>query len=164
MEGKNKLMMIIIIVLLVVLIGAVVGLTFFSIQNMNKNPAQDPERTVVEQVVRLTQNEIEDIDFSSAITTNLQKGSDGLDHQIRILLSIGVNKKEKTSAEMITFLSGKEKIMRAMALEIIRLKTLQEMERPDGEEILKSEILVKLQEEFNTNLIVSVNIVDIILN
>jgi len=48
-----------------------------------------------------------------------------------------------------------------VALDVVRSKTFLEMQRPDATTIVASDVLSKLQAEFNTNLIVSVSVTSI---
>ncbi|MCL2699108.1 MAG: flagellar basal body-associated FliL family protein, partial [Defluviitaleaceae bacterium] len=76
---------------------------------------------------------------------------------ISIELSIGINNTVRRESDtMIALITDKERIVRNVALGVIRRKTIQELERPDGLELLERDILSRLQDQFNTNLIVRV--------
>lgn len=159
---RNKGMIIIIIVLLVVLMGAAgVGVFFFV---RSSDAQQEMGIDVPATILHLNEQDIYDIELNSPIRTNLAKSIDGSSHVISIDMSVGINNTvNKESNSIIDLVTDKEQIVRNVALTVIRKKTIQELERPDGLEILQNDILAKLQEQFNSNLIVRVIGSDMIL-
>ena len=152
---RNKGMIIVIIVLLVVLMAAAgLGVYFFV---SSSDAQQDMEIGLPATHLHLSEEEIFDIDLNGPIRTNLAKSIDGSPHFITIELSVGINNTAaKESNAIIDLITEKEQVVRNVALTVIRKKTIQELERPDGLEILENDILAKLQEQFNSNLIIRV--------
>jgi flagellar FliL protein len=157
---KNRLMMLIIIVLLVILIGSVGAVSFYALKVLGHGPQQ--EAPAPEENTKLSVEDIEKVQLSSPISTNLQVGSDGLDHYVKINLSVGVNNTDKKeSPKMIETLTLNEMVTRDIILNILRSKTLDELFQPEGQEILKNSIKEALQMEYESNLIVQVYISDL---
>jgi len=155
-------MIIVIIVLLVVLIASVGAGAFFFITNADT--LQEMEVDTPSTVLHLGEEEIFDIELGSPIRTNLAKSIDGSPHVISIELCVGINNSvKKESTDIINLVTEKEQVVRNVALTVIRKRTIQELERPDGLEMLEKDILSKLQEQFNSNLIVRVIGSDVIL-
>ena len=155
-------MLIIIIVLLLVLTAAAgLGVYFFIRGSEVRNEMKVDTPATVQH---LGEEEIYDINLNGPIRTNLAKSIDGSSHVISIELSVGINNTVKReSIAMIDLITEKEQVVRNVALTVIRKKTIQELERPDGLEILERDILNRLQEQFNSNLIVRVIGSDMIL-
>lgn len=156
---KNKIMMIAIMVLLVVLL-VTIGVGFFiTLKNLNAGAAssEEEERVVVQEDIKL-------LKLEDSIYTNLRKGIDGKDHIIKVSLSLGIdNTKEKQATEFIETLIEKEVIVMDVAIGVLRNKTYEELQKSDTQEVLREEILSKLQQEFNSNLIVNVYMSDLFL-
>ncbi len=155
-------MLIIIIVLVVVLIASAAGFAYFFLTSKNK----EEENKIGEAapMVKLKESEISDLNWADPIRTNLLTSADGSEHVISLNISVGVNNTDKKgSPEIVSLLTQKEPIARSVALNVVRKKTYQELKRPDGQEILESDIATSLQEEFDSNLIVRVKISDMIL-
>ena len=141
--------------------SAGIGVFFFI---SNAETRQEMEVETAPAVLHLGEEEIYDIELGSPIRTNLAKSIDGNPHVISIELSVGINNTvKKESTAFIELITVKEQVVRNVALTVIRKKTMQELERPDGLEILEKDILTKLQEQFNSNLIVRVIGSDMIL-
>ncbi len=152
---KNKVMMIVIIVLLFVLLGTVVGVGFYAINALSSDEQQISESE--KAVPKLKPHEITVVHVNDAIAVNLQPGEDGSDsHYARIKISVGVNNLEKDSAEFITMLQEREVLIKDLAIDVLRSKTYESLSRPDSIELLKMEMLERLREKFDTNLIVDV--------
>ena len=159
---RNKGMIIIIIVLLVVLMAAAGIGVFFFVQSSDRQ--QEMEIDAPATVLHLSEQDIFDIDLDSPIRTNLAKSIDGSSHVISIDLSIGINNTvNRESNAIIDLVTEKDRVVRNVALTVIRKRTIQELERPDGLEMLERDILSRLQEQFNSNLIVRVIGSDMIL-
>ncbi|MDR1539921.1 MAG: flagellar basal body-associated FliL family protein [Clostridiales bacterium] len=156
---KNRLMMSIIIVLLVILIGAVGGVSVFVVKALK--PSEEAAVKSAENV-KLSIDDIEKVTLSSPISTNLLTGGDGLDHYVKINLSIGVNKMDKKeSAKIIESLNANEMVTRDIILNTLRNMTLEELSLPEGQEMLKSALRDRMQQEYESNLIVQVYISDL---
>lgn len=156
---KNKIMMIIIIALLVVLLGSIIGVFFMFRSYVNTNAV--PEEEIVAELPEVKYQDLTLVSIPS-ISTNLATGEDGLTHTAKVELAYSVVTTEEESADMIALLAEKEKVIQSIVLETIRSKTYEEMMRTDTQQQLEDEILKKLQDAFETNLIYSVFIYDII--
>jgi flagellar FliL protein len=155
-ENKNKLMMIIIIVLLAILLIAIAAISVVAFRVFSG----ESDEAAVEShppVISLTPAEITVIDLTSPIRTNLAVGAGGSSHFISVDLSIGINTTaKKNSDEFIALVASREAIIRDVILGIIKSKTFEELSRPDGQDMLKDEILSKLQSTFRNNLLVAI--------
>ena len=151
--------MIVIIALLVLVLGAIGFVSFFLMKTMGKNT---PNVTAAAPAAKLTVDQIEKVPLSSPLSTNLLSGNDGVEHYVKIDLSIGVNNTDKKeSPKMITSLQNNEMVVRDIVLSILRGQTYNDLTQPDGQDLLKENIKSQLQDEFNSNLIVQVYISDL---
>lgn len=158
MLDKNKAMMIAIIILLVVLL-VTIGVGFFiTFKNLDKSSApKDEKPTAVDQ------NNISLV-TADEIITNLRVGADEKTHTIKVKISLGIDTSDKkNSEEFITMLGEKDLVVSDVILGVLRNKTYEELNKGDAQEILRDEILGKLQQQFNTNLIVTVYVSDLFL-
>lgn len=164
---KNKLMMIIIIVLLVVLLASVGVVSVFAFRMITANGSEVEENTP-KPVVVLPIDKIWTYNLEDKISTNLTPGEDGSNkHVISVGVTIGVNgsnAKDKAYTALIELIPTKDKVIASEALNVIRKKTYEELNTPEGQEILQDEILTRLQEVFDTNLIVTVYLYSMALN
>lgn len=159
---KGKVVMIVIIGLLVVLLGIIGVVGFKLVSSMSGENAAAAE-AAPEEVV-LSPSEITVVPVTDPIATNLKEGADGVAHSVRVTVAIGVDTREdnaKESAELVTLLTEKEVIVKDTCLTVIRDKTYEELKQNDAKTVLSEEILVSLQEAFDTNLIYAVYISDI---
>jgi flagellar basal body-associated protein FliL len=62
----------------------------------------------------------------------------------------------KDDGELITKIKDSEYIIRDVTLTVLRNKTIDEIRDEDSMDIIKQEILTRLQEEFKTNIIYKV--------
>ncbi len=156
---KNKIMMIIIIALLVVLLGSIIGVFFMFRSYVNVTGTPDTEN-----LTELNEVKYKDLTVVTipSISTNLATGSDNVPHTAKIELAYTVVTTEDESAELITLLAEKEKVIQSIVLETIKSKTYEEVMRTDAQKVLEDEILKKLQDTFETNLIYSVVIYQIL--
>ena len=144
--------MIVIIVLLVVLLGTIIVGGFFLLRTFTTPDEEVPDRATA-SIVSVAPGDIDYHNLASVITTNLARGVDGENRQIRIGFSIGIVNTEKESPEIFELIVAQEVVVRDIALAILGRKTAQELNRPDGKEVLAEEILESLRQEFNSNLI-----------
>lgn len=158
---KNKIMMIVIISLLLVLIGTIVGLSVYAMRFLNKEAEEIPENT---ESVTVEQSEIQLITLPDPISTNLAKGNDTKEHVIRLKVSVAVNMSEKKeSPVLLQLLTDRTIVIQDVIIGVLRNKTYEELSATNTQEILREEILTKLQQEFNTNLISTVYISELFL-
>ncbi len=162
--GKNKIGMILIIVLLVsLLILFAVGFTFLY-KAMNKANEGGGNNIIVQQ--ELSMEDIKNFSIGDPIVTNLLKGQDKKDHVVKIDVSLGINTSKDTSKEskeLIATLEEQKPVIKDIIIGVCRSKTYEELNVTDARVVFKDEILLKLQETFDTNLIVDVYIGEIFL-
>ncbi len=159
--GNNKTMMIIIIALLVILLGAI-GTVAFLFLNAMGGEKKDPN--YVPAMMDLNPDQIELVPLSDKINTNLAQDQDGVDYYIRVGIALGVNNTQKEeSIKFIDLVKSKEVMIRDTALGVIRSKTAAQLQRPDGREVLRSELLTRLQDTFKNNLLVDIYLDDFII-
>lgn len=161
--AKNKIGMILIIVLLVVLL-LTIGIGFFFIfKNLNTDQTQV---TNVVQEEKIDINDIYLFELEDSIYTNLMLGEDNKEHVIKLSVNLGIDysgKKTKESDTLVATLTEKIPVIKDNIIGVLRNKTYEELRRVDTQAVLKEEILLKLREEFSTDLIVKVYINDLIL-
>ncbi len=158
---KNKIMMIVIIALLVVLLGSIVGV-FFMFSKYVKNTSQLTEQEQMTDLPPVSYADLEFISLPNPISTNLATGPDGVPHTAKLEMAYGVVSTEEGSQEMMALLTEKEKVVQSIVLETVREKTYEEMMRTDAQQMLEDEILKKMQDAFETNLIYDVVIYGLI--
>jgi flagellar basal body-associated protein FliL len=160
MMEKNKLMMIIIIALLVLLLGTVGAVSFYVLNLVRSQPDPDAPSQIARGV---TLDEIESISLGEFVT-NLAKTEQNKDRLIRISLSLAYDKTDKKASEaLVEKINQHHHIARSIALACILSSTYDELIIPDGLANLADKIRVRLQEEFESNLIVDVYIDDWLL-
>ncbi len=159
---KNKIMMIVIIALLLVLIGTIAGLSMYAMRILGKETAavpQDDKKSAV-----LDQEKQDMVPLGDALYTNLAKSNDNQEHVIRIKLTIAVdNTDKKASPALVTLLGERTVVIKDVVIGVLRTKTYEELLTMNAQEVLREEILTKLQQEFDTNLIATVYIDDLFL-
>ena len=156
--GNNKKMMILIVGLLLVLIAVVVAVAIYILSVLG----QEQQPTIVDPHI-LTPG-VEDITFISIghpINTNLLTGADGRNMAITLNFNIGVNHSLDTAEETIELISNAEPVVRSIALSVLRDMTAFEVNSREGATQVANEIQRRLQEEFRTNLITGVYVIDI---
>lgn len=156
--GNNKKMMILIIGLLVVLIGVVVAVAIYIVGLLG----QESQPSILE--VLPPPPRVEDITFiniSHPINTNLLGGPDGRQALITLNFSIGVNHSLPGGEDLIDLISSAEPIVRSIAISVVRNMTALEINTIEGHTEVSNEILRRLQDEFQTNLITGIFILDI---
>ena len=158
---KSKLMLIIIIVLLVLLLGTVAGVTFF-IVGMSGGGGNE---VVIEDVrpapgqFRLTELEIIELG-DDIITTHLLRGDDGRPATVRTVVQVGMDvSHDESDAFRVTF-NNRILAARAIAIEVLNGLTYEEVRTPEGQGAAAEIIMRRLQDSFETNLIVTVHFSD----
>ena len=155
---KSNLMMIVIIVLLVALLGTVVGVTIYAfnlVQNMEQAGARgDWDR----EPRHLTVDEINRVMVGSDIITNLATDGPGVGNVVRTQVVVGYdNTQGRESEDISQRIESNITFIRTAALESLSTRTSQELSTRHGREALAAELLLTLQEEFMTNMIVEVS-------
>lgn len=164
--GKNKTGVILIVVLLVALLVLFIFGFFALYKALNKANSDEPNASVV-----LSQEvPIEDItNFAvkeEPIITNLLKGPDKKEHIIKFNVSLGINtskKVKKEATKLLTTLETQKLVIEDIIIGVCLSKTYEELSDNNARTILKDEILAKVQQAFNTNLIVDVYLSDLLI-
>lgn len=154
---KNKFMLITIMALLALLLGAI-GFFGFSLMKFIKTGAQEQQTQRAEGV--LSVEEVQLVDLSKALNTNLRADGDDSGHIASVNISIGVDNTSKKSSVMLEMLQEKESIVRDICLDILRDSAYGELTQPDGKNEFRQAILARLRSEFDTDLIYQIYIKD----
>jgi len=155
-------MMIVIIILLVVLLGAIGAMGWFLLNNKGGANPDDPNATpppiTAVPGATLTMDELTPIDLGDT-RTNLLTGTDNIPHTALVSFVVNINNSDKkNSAAFIATFNSHLQTANSVALAVVSSKTFEEMQRPDAQTIVANEVLAKLQEKFNSSLIVSVEV------
>jgi len=159
---KSKLMLIIIIVLLVLLLGTVGFVTFFLISMSGDAEVEVDEihRPVIGVHPRLP--DLEQVELGSdQITTHLAHGADGRTGTaiVRIVAGIDVSDDGDGYAFIAEF-ERRIEMARSIAIEVLNGLSYDEVRTPEGQFAAREMIRIRLQESFETNLIVSIHFSD----
>jgi flagellar basal body-associated protein FliL len=157
---KSKLMMIVIIALLVLLLATVVGVSFYIMGLVNSQEALDPNAPP--QAARaLSLEEQQVVSLGEPIVTNLARDPNagprdrGRMIRISVLFSYDITD-SKLAAELAAKIDANLHIARSIALACIISSTYEDLSDAEGMANLADKIKIRLQEEFETSLIVSV--------
>ena len=161
---KSNLMMIVIIVLLVALLGTVVGVTFFAFNMMRSMEAQAAEFERAQRY--LHPDEITHVMIGDAIVTNLASEAGTISNNIAsVRLVVGfdntMGRESETVAELI---NEHMTYIRMVALASLGSRTFSELNNQGGRDALSAELLETLQNDFRTNMIVSVGFYEWIIS
>jgi flagellar basal body-associated protein FliL len=166
--SNGKSMLIVFGVFMLVIIGVMVGAVFYISTLIGKSGGQsaDGAPPPMQQQMQLAVDQISIFSLQNPISVNLLDGGDGVQHVIRLNVSIGVNNTDaKASPALLTTLANSEVIIRDAVNTILRNKTIQEVSaEEDGQAAIKQEILEKMQDIYKTPLIHEVYIGEIYYN
>ena len=157
---KNKIFMIVIIALLVVLIGFMAWFMLFGmpqILNAQNNGGGEPQVVyeTPEPPKKLSAQDITTFNLASNITSNLLPSADGKKHIIVLTMGLGIDKTAADQDAMLSLLTANEIIVRDAVSEILASRTMEDLQGAEGKAALSQDILARIQEEFDTNTIVS---------
>ncbi len=159
---KGKLLNIIAMVLFVLLIVTVICVSFFTYKLI----FPEEEETITINYEELAPNEIVTVSLKEPITSNLTLSEeDEMPYFAIVDISYEVVNLEEYSeetAQMLEILSNSEVVIRRIATSEIRKRTYKEMLTNTIYDELASDILVRLQEEYDTELICNVIINEVI--
>lgn len=159
-QKKGNPMMTVLLVLMVVLIGAVAGVFWFFFTNMN----DDSSAGQIVQAIGST--EVEDLYFtriSMPINTNLQTGPDGVLRRVSFDFSVAVdNRHGAESARINRLLVDAEPVVRDISIAVLRDMTVDQVNSLGGSSALTAEITNRLRNEFSTNLIVDIHVIQLL--
>ena len=155
---KSNLMMIVIIVLLVALLGTVVGVTFFAFNMVRTMEAQVLEGGFDGTQRPVRPDQINHVMIGEPITTNLATGAGTIsNHMARVQLVVGYdNTQGRESDNIAALIDSQMTYLRMVALDSIANRTFAELTTQGGRDALTAELLEAFQNDFQTNMIVSV--------
>lgn len=111
--------------------------------------------------IPVDQLEVVSLNGGEAMTFNLKDDADGTAHFAVAEVSLSLNTQDDDYAEKSTQISGetgKEALIKEIVADTLLTYTYAEVKTKDGQEELKDEILEKVQELFDSDFIIAVNI------
>ena len=153
---KGKLMMTIIIVLLVLLLGTVVAVSIYLVNMFGNDTPTGGNGTRTE--IHVGPPRLQDIEpvAMGNITTNLATSANGRVGSVRTDISVGLDTRftgwEDTQSELIRLESAARHIM----INVFNSLTTEDVNTVEGRNAAAEIILTRLQEQFNSPLIVQV--------
>lgn len=158
-SGGNRKMMGLVVFLLIVLIGVIAVAAFFIMGALGNDSTN---QSVIDlPAVTSSPEDVTHVGLGSSINTNLLTGPDGRDTMVHFNFTVAVNNTLSDSDDVISILRSSEPIVRSIALNILRDMTVSELNVRGGDTLLANELLRRLQDEFRTNLITDINIIDL---
>ncbi len=155
------MMLIIIIVLLVILLGTMAFGGYYLVSSFNSTGEEQTEEIEEEEESDKSTNTL--IEIGDSVYTNLLVGEDKKGHIAKINLNLDVKGGEDGSEELVATMNSRIVVVRDIINSILRKKTYEELNKVDGVENFKDEVLDKVRKEFNSNLILNVYIKEIAL-
>jgi flagellar basal body-associated protein FliL len=154
-KDKSKGMMIIIIAMLAIIIAAIVGGVVLLLTQLNNEPTETV--VIMYEPAAITEMDIRVVPISRPIATNLLQGPGGARHNVRLEVALGINDLDEEEAdEMEDMIRAREDAILDRINSILRRTTRDDIEREGGSDMLAEEILMSLQDMFDTNMIVRV--------
>ncbi|MDR0271838.1 MAG: flagellar basal body-associated FliL family protein [Clostridiales bacterium] len=154
---KSKLMMMIIIALLVLLLGTVVGVGVWLIGSSRPNPelTVNPAEPITTEVVTASNMRLVSL---NQVVANLALGPNGRSDSILAEVVIGIN--DTVSQDEVdafeTTLTNRLSVARNDVFNIFGVLTYDEVRTVEGRAAAAEMIKVRLQESFESNLIVAI--------
>ena len=163
---KSNLMMIVIIVLLVALLGTVVGVVFYAFGLIRDMEAAGVGQGFERSVRTLQADQINQVMIGEPIVTNLARADGGLSNSIaRVQVVVGYdNTQGRESDDANALINDNMTVIRMIALDSIGRRTVEELSSQGGRDALRDELLETLQNDFRSNMIVSVGFYEWIIN
>ena len=161
-QNKGSKMLLLLTFLMVLLIGAVVGVGAWLITNMNSdNSGGTGQITIGTGPVAVA--DLEFVQISMPINTNLLTGPDGNPRRISFDFSVAVDASQgSASTEIIRLLREAEPVTRTIAISILRDMTIDQVNSQGGEAQIRRAILDRIISEFGSNLIQDIHVIQII--
>lgn len=160
---KNKLMLMIIIVLLVLLLGTV-GFVSVFLLTMGGNDDGDILEYDFRPPVIVNQPSLPTLEpivlGEDMILTHLLTAPDGRTATVRCMIVVGINVTDEDGDgfAFIDEFSRRVDIARGIAITVMNGLTYDEVRTPEGQGMVAELIKLRLQEDFETHLIVSVHL------
>lgn len=156
----NKKFMFVIIFLLVVLLATVIGVAIMA-YNMIMSPPDPASAVVMVDPGGVDFMDSRIVNLSSPMTINLLPSPDGTPHAVNINVSIELDTSDSDDAELIDRIAVSEAIIRDAVIFVVSNKRIDQVAGSANQDILREEIMQRLQSEFRTNIIHNVRIWDI---
>jgi flagellar basal body-associated protein FliL len=155
---RSKTMMLIIIVLLILLLGTVVAVTVFLLGLVGDNNAYEFHEQAPPPIVQeLRITEMEEVILGDRIVTNLAVSQDGTRGMVSTQVVVAVSVADEDAFnDFIPVLMNRIHFARAIALEVLGGQVYDDVRSVEGRQMTAELILHRLQEEFETNLLVRV--------
>ena len=158
-KGGNGKAMGLVIALLLVLIAVIVGVAFMVLGALGDTTPTGGVTTVEAQ--GLTPEDITHVTTGLPIVTNLLTDPNGREWMVVFSFTVGVNNTTAESSDLIRLLENSEPILRNIGLNVVRDVTGSELNARGGATLVSNEILRRVQDEFRSNLITDIMIVDL---
>jgi len=152
--------MFVIIFLLVVLLATVIGVAIMA-YNMIMSPPDPASAVVMVDPGGVDFMDSRIVNLSSPMTINLLPSPDGTPHAVNINVSIELDTSDSDDAELIDRIAVSEAIIRDAVIFVVSNKRIDQVAGSANQDILREEIMQRLQSEFRTNIIHNVRIWDI---
>lgn len=147
MENKFKFFVIIAIVVLGL---SVAGSTFYVLKQMNQSSKEDVTSAKIER-------QLTEISMGDAIMTNIAMEEDKIQHYAKIKISLGVDSSDKKAYEVFTnAVTNQAASMRNELIAAIGEQTFTMLRANDGKVKLADEIVARLNQLLDTNIIYDV--------
>jgi len=154
---KGKVMMTVIIVLLVLLLGAVVGVSIFLIRSFDNAP-DSPHASIESGAVSglPSTSDIELVSLGGNFTLNLATSPNGHTGSARISVEVGLDSRHAEWTSIRDQIGRQEAIARNVVIEVFRSLTIEELRSQEGMNMAGEIVTNRLQDMFESHLIVSV--------
>ena len=122
--------------------------TVLNIELDGGSSSSEEENTTVQMA------DIATYDISDSLTIPLKKGEDGKDHYYIVSVSLMMNTKHEDYATYSESVASNDSLFKATIIEVIGSHTLDEIQ--EDPESVRNEILLKIQEAYNSTFIYKV--------
>ena len=160
---KSKLMMIIIIALLVLLLGTVVGVTFYLINLVGDDSPEDFHYVIeAPPPPNLSLLDLIEVPLGDRITVNLAIGASGTSDLVSAEVVLGIDNTgdEGEAQEFADEVNERMRLARGIVIDVFNGLTYDEIRTPEGRAMAQEEVKLRLQQSFNSNLIIVVEFSD----
>lgn len=169
---KKNLLSILILALLIVNI-VMTAIMMFSITGMTKSTTalvKDiasavkldlSEGTEEEAAAAVPMEDTEVHAIESQMTIPLKMGEDGMQHYAQVAVSLSMNTKDEGYKKYGATIATKESLIQDQIFAIFGTHTMEECQSPENQEMIKQEIVKKVQEMYDSKFVYQVNFSDI---
>jgi len=158
---KGKGMMLVIIGMLGVIIAALVAGFIFLFSQMDSDAG---DATIVRQdPAAVSEMDILIVPLSNPVQTNLYVSPGGSRHVVRAYFGIGINNTDADAAQdFMREMMEREIAIMDRVTNILRRTTREELAHADGQDLIAEQILLILQDLFDTRMIVRVYVSNLV--